>query len=192
MIYIREHADTIIDVIEDFLDRKGIVIPNPERDEAAKEDDSAANIYGDDYDDLQAELESPLVYLAREAGASVSEINTEDWNPDPGSSHGHESFCRKCYELYKLDWMQSHGHSLTELMNIFRKKAVDMTVAGCLDSDVNAAFDQLYDDFWDQGFGGELYVCYEEFRDAEYLDEGYMKHLLSDKEFEVWKDLSKR
>lgn len=38
----------IICVFEDFLDDKGIVIPNPERD-----DKSDANIYGDDYFNLE-------------------------------------------------------------------------------------------------------------------------------------------
>ena len=44
-----EFIGQIIFVFEDFLDNKGIVIPNPERD-----DESDASIYGDDYFNLEA------------------------------------------------------------------------------------------------------------------------------------------
>ena len=39
---------TIIDNIEDWLDEKGVRIPNEERD--AEDPDNVANIYGDDFD----------------------------------------------------------------------------------------------------------------------------------------------
>lgn len=51
----------IIDVFEDFLAEKGIppyMIPNPERDE--DEDECAAIIYGDDYDNLADHIASIL------------------------------------------------------------------------------------------------------------------------------------
>lgn len=44
-----EFIGQIICVFEDFLDNKGIVIPNPERD-----DESDASIYGDDYFNLES------------------------------------------------------------------------------------------------------------------------------------------
>ena len=44
-----EFIGQIIFVFEDFLDNKGIVIPNPERN-----DESDASIYGDDYFNLEA------------------------------------------------------------------------------------------------------------------------------------------
>jgi len=47
-----------IDVFEDFLDEKGIVIPNEDKEQSG---DGAANIYGDDYDQLQAEIEDTLI-----------------------------------------------------------------------------------------------------------------------------------
>lgn len=51
----------LIDVFEDFLDSRGIVIPNPERDEDEDLDpDEAANIYGSDYDELAEGLMKTL------------------------------------------------------------------------------------------------------------------------------------
>ena len=47
-----------IDVFEDFLDEKGVVIPNEDRDNDPEEEH--ANIYGDDYDRLQAGIEDTL------------------------------------------------------------------------------------------------------------------------------------
>jgi hypothetical protein len=47
-----------IDVFEDFLDEKGIVIPNEDRDNDPGEEH--ANIYGDDYDWLQGGIEDTL------------------------------------------------------------------------------------------------------------------------------------
>lgn len=47
-----------IDLFEDFLDEKGIVIDNPERDE--EDAVMAANIYGTDYDNLADGVEEIL------------------------------------------------------------------------------------------------------------------------------------
>ena len=51
----------IIDIFEDFLDRKGIIIENDEKDDPSLEEGSAANIYGTDYGDLQTDLEDMMV-----------------------------------------------------------------------------------------------------------------------------------
>lgn len=39
------------------------------------------------------------------------------------------------------------------------------------------------------GFGGECYVCFEEFLDYEWLDEAYMKALLPPALFSKWEDV---
>ena len=46
-----------------------------------------------------------------------------------------------------------------------------------------------FDDYiYEFGYNGELYVCYEEFVNAEYLDEYYMKELFNnDKLFKTYK-----
>jgi len=56
-----ELIGNIIDIFEDFLDDKGIIIPNQERDEDPELDaESSANIYGEDYDSLSTSLENLL------------------------------------------------------------------------------------------------------------------------------------
>lgn len=58
----RERLETlaaIIEVFEDFLDEKGVVIPNSEK----AQDPDASNIYGTDYGNLSDNLESLLVRL---------------------------------------------------------------------------------------------------------------------------------
>lgn len=50
-----------IDLFEDFLDEKSIVIPNEERDEDKELDaENSANIYGSDYDTLSDGIEEIL------------------------------------------------------------------------------------------------------------------------------------
>lgn len=56
-----EFIGQIIDIFEDFLDARGVVLKNDERD--ADEDldpEEAANIYGDDYDELKDALAKML------------------------------------------------------------------------------------------------------------------------------------
>ena len=55
-----ERLETIcefIEAFEDFLDEKGIVIPNDEKEQ----DPNASNIYGTDYGILESRLESLLI-----------------------------------------------------------------------------------------------------------------------------------
>ena len=52
-----EFVGQIIDIFEDFLEEKGIAIPNPERDE---DPDNEAIIYGSDYGTLQDKIEDTL------------------------------------------------------------------------------------------------------------------------------------
>ena len=47
----------IIETFENFLDDRGIVIENDEKEE---DPESASNIYGTDYGDLESEIESVL------------------------------------------------------------------------------------------------------------------------------------
>ena len=57
-----EFVGQIIDIFEDFLDSRGVIIDNPERDEDPNADPgSMANIYGTDYGELQDEIEQMLV-----------------------------------------------------------------------------------------------------------------------------------
>ena len=52
-----EFIGQIIDTFEDFLDEKGIVIPNEERDfDEDLDAENSANIYGSDYDNIASSL----------------------------------------------------------------------------------------------------------------------------------------
>lgn len=55
-----EDLALIIETFEDFLDEKGIVIPNDEKDQSPE---SASNIYGTDYGILSDRIESLLINL---------------------------------------------------------------------------------------------------------------------------------
>ena len=58
---IPELVGQIIDIFEDFLDERGIVLQNPERDEDENLDpENSANIYGTDYGELQDAIEATL------------------------------------------------------------------------------------------------------------------------------------
>lgn len=48
-----EFVSMVIECFEDFLERRGIDIPNPEKDG----DDGASLIYGTDFGELQSDLE---------------------------------------------------------------------------------------------------------------------------------------
>ena len=54
-----EFIGNIIDTFEDFLEKRGIDIPNPDKEQSG---DGAAIIYGMDYGELQSDLES-LMFL---------------------------------------------------------------------------------------------------------------------------------
>ena len=82
------------------------------------------------------------------------------------------------YELYKQDWIDSNVSNEVKLNTLreyfkYRKE--------CLENDDEIdSFDEWV---WGVGYGnGSIYVCYEEFCDMEYLDQGYIRYLLKDEE----------
>ena len=83
------------------------------------------------------------------------------------------------YELYKIDWM---SRIKTERKN----KLVKEYYKYCKE---DAETSMTVDDFvYGYGYDGQLYVCEEEFLNAEYLEEEYMKELFNNKElFEEYK-----
>lgn len=89
-------------------------------------------------------------------------------------------FRKRCYELYQLDWMMSHGYSLQDAFNLLREGYAE----GCASGNINRGtdwdndFDAMEEYFEEQGFYGALFVCEDEFYACEYRDPEYMKHLL--------------
>ena len=75
-----------------------------------------------------------------------------------------------CYELYKIDW--KYSHMITKDMEMDNIK----NYYDCL---IDEDYEYTYDDYLEEfGYDGELYVCYDEFLDNEYLEEDYIKELL--------------
>lgn len=57
-----EFIGQVIDILEDFLDEKGIIIPNAERDMNSNlRPEESANIYGSDYGFMQDELKNLFI-----------------------------------------------------------------------------------------------------------------------------------
>ena len=58
----KEFIGQVIDIFEDFLDEKGIVIPNEDRDtDPDLEPEGSTNIYGNDYDSIKEKLEKLFI-----------------------------------------------------------------------------------------------------------------------------------
>jgi hypothetical protein len=89
-------------------------------------------------------------------------------------------FKKRCYELYQLDWMMTHGYSLQDAFNILRNGYAESCASGDIDggTDYNDDFDVIEEYFEEQGFCGEIFVCEDEFYDCEYQDTEYMEYLL--------------
>ena len=94
-----------------------------------------------------------------------------------------KEFEHKCYNAYQLDWMLSHGYSLTDLKSIISNmfseqvKKDERRLANNINL-VSGKFGRVCQDFiYDVGFGGELFAGFCEFKENEYLDQEYMQHL---------------
>lgn len=75
-----------------------------------------------------------------------------------------------CYELYKIDWKYSHMITKEREMD-----SIKDYYEGLIDNYIEYTYEDYIEEF---GYNGELYVCFEEFCDAEYYDVDYMCTLL--------------
>lgn len=82
-----------------------------------------------------------------------------------------------CYELYKIDWKHSHMITKEREMDSIKKYHEILDDLTSLVDDTEYTYDDYLEEF---GYNGELYVCYDEFCDAEYQDKEYMCSLLGD------------
>ena len=74
-----------------------------------------------------------------------------------------------CYELYKLEWMRR--------ISVERQK--DAMKNWYQETDESERSYYKFEDFVnDNGYDGELYVCFSEFLGAEYRDKEYIRALL--------------
>ena len=86
----------------------------------------------------------------------------------------------KAYQLYKFDWLASHGYTLDDVL----KKV--WIIINHIDFDIAVEAD-LLDVFEEVGFNGEIYACFDEFIDSEYQDNKYMERLLGGTESDDYK-----
>ena len=89
-------------------------------------------------------------------------------------------FKRRCYELYQLDWMMTHGYSLQDTFNVLREGYSECCALGVINgvTGCNDDFAYMQEYFEEQGFYGSIFVCEEDFYNCEYQDIEYMEYLL--------------
>ena len=91
-------------------------------------------------------------------------------------THDNEAEIRRLYEQYKLQWMIYHELCLVDLINCM---AV-MIHEDLSNSETRAKLQDLFK-AWEFGVGflnGQIWPCFEEYRDSEYASDPGKAHLL--------------
>lgn len=137
-------------------------------------------VYGCDWCYGQiVEIDGPVYYVEFEESNGGGRLGFELEELRPAKSPEDYNIRRLCYELYKTDWERSHG------ITADRKKDSIRNYYKCL---FNALADKqssfiTYTDYLERfGYDGEIYACYKEFLDTEYLEDNYIYWLLNDSE----------
>lgn len=94
----------------------------------------------------------------------------------------YENLRKAAYELYKQDWLCEHVSKERQLASI--REYYEM------DEEDRSAYEDYDDYLFENGYGGEMYVCFDEFLGAEFQDEGYMEYLLGPKLFKQYTELT--
>lgn len=82
---------------------------------------------------------------------------------------------RIAYAKFQLWWILQHGYSVEDIFKL--------VPAWLSDRDENNPEDTFSNWFFENGFCGEIYPCFDEFLTSEYRDNGLMMTLLSQKEY---------
>lgn len=87
-----------------------------------------------------------------------------------------KAFKHYCWELYKIDWLFSHGYTPK---NMFQELVRYVTeIKDDLDNDTDP--DDVIDGWEsDSAMNGSCYACYGEFLESEFEDADYMRQLLT-------------
>ena len=91
-------------------------------------------------------------------------------------AHDNEAEIRRLYERYKLQWMLYHDLGLADLMDC-------MEVMLREDAEIPSLRSKFHELFraWEFGVGfpsGQMWPCFEEYRDNEYASDSGKAHLL--------------
>ena len=86
---------------------------------------------------------------------------------------------RLAYELYKTNWMAriSTERQLDALKNYYELQRESEAHNQSYSYDMN-------DYIQESGYDGEIYACFDEFLDNEYLDKDIMRGLLNDAQYD--------
>jgi hypothetical protein len=95
-----------------------------------------------------------------------------------------EAFEKAAYEAYKADWIASHisPERMTETFKEYTAALMEQFENSDWDACSHYTFEEFLDE---QGYQGELYVCFEEFLGAEFRDYDYMTSLLGVEPYET-------
>ena len=98
-----------------------------------------------------------------------------------------EQLQHKLYDIYQLDWMLYHGCSISDIIQGMENQPHDEFVFeeedyGGQQVDVAGIYN-----YWEQnsGFKGEIFSCFEEFCENEYLDASRMYELMNSQPIEL-------
>lgn len=107
-----------------------------------------------------------------------------------------EQLQHKLYDIYQLDWMMYHGHSISEIikgMSEVARESGDQYIT-TYDGDrytgeahfEKDAVDYMYGQWEkDSGFKGEIFASFDEFCENEYLNAAYMHELMETQSPEI-------
>ena len=88
----------------------------------------------------------------------------------------------EAYRRYKFDWLAQRSYC--SIRSIF-----DLVQSALSEAEDTESTD-LADVFEERGFDGELYACFDEFCDSEFLDAQYMYRLLPESDarlYQLWR-----
>lgn len=129
-----------------------------------------------EYEDCKAgELEIKEIIENGNMGVSIG-----------GGSMGYVPLLEKAWERYRLDWMISHGCTVSGLIKRLQNQWNEYEA-----DDVAKTKTSIMDIFsdWEADIGfeqGAIWACKEEFEENEFRDKEYMRHLLNDEEYAEW------
>lgn len=100
--------------------------------------------------------------------------------PKPTDSASYTTFLKQCYTQYQLYWMRQHQKSLLDFLTSILEILPDYDA-------IKGAGELLTQWEYNRGFDGELYASEKEFLDVEFLDPDFMKELLSETDYVLYK-----
>lgn len=103
-------------------------------------------------------------------------------NPNIANEFGDNTFRAYCYSLYQMDWLLSHGVTLEEALLSLITHTMNYP---------DGETPEIVLNDW-TGPKGMIYASFWEFTDSEYQHKNYMRRLLSDADYVIYRTDVKR